>query len=273
MFELGKVGLPMVVVGFAYMLFVGRLFLPKNESTELSTTDKTEKYLAEFIVTEDSAWIKRKIDVQHLADNFEIELTEVFRAGTELILSENTDRYEAFDSLRVRGTLEHIFKLWSGGGLVFYRPSGQTTAKENQIPEDAEIEKQPRATFKDKGNLAEVVVLTTSGLIGRTLQEARFAERYDAVVLALRRRGAARGRPSTTPLHTGDVLVVEGTPEALKTLAETQGFLVIGDVPVPEQISGKILITLLTLFGVIALVISGLTPIVTAAVAGCAVLV
>ena len=40
-----------------------------------------------------------------------------------------------------------------------------------------------------------------------------------------------------------------------------------------EQASGKVLITLLTLFGVIALVVSGLTPIVTAAVAGCAVLV
>jgi di/tricarboxylate transporter len=105
------------------------------------------------------------------------------------------------------------------------------------------------------------------------LQETRFAERYDAVVLALRRRGEARGRPSTTPLRAGDVLVVEGKPEALKALADSQSFLVIGDVPRPEQASGKVLITLLTLIAVMTLVVSGLTPIVTAAVAGCAVLV
>jgi Trk K+ transport system NAD-binding subunit len=275
MFELGKVGLPMVVVAFAYMLFVGRLFLPKNESTELTATDNRENYLAEFIVTEESVWINRKIDARQMERDFDIELTEVFRAGTELDLSENDHLYATSDSLRVRGTLEHIFKLWSGGGLVFFRPGEQSSAggEENKTAEAEAIEKQPRATFKDEGSLAEVVVLTPSGLIGRTLQETRFAERYDAVVLALRRRGEARGRPSTTPLRAGDVLVVEGKPEALKALADSQSFLVIGDVPRPEQASGKVLITLLTLIAVMTLVVSGLTPIVTAAVAGCAVLV
>ena len=34
MFELGQVGLPMVAVGFAYMLFVGRRFLPRNGQGE-----------------------------------------------------------------------------------------------------------------------------------------------------------------------------------------------------------------------------------------------
>ncbi len=38
MFELGKVGIPMIVLAYAYMLFVGRLFLPKNESTELTAS-------------------------------------------------------------------------------------------------------------------------------------------------------------------------------------------------------------------------------------------
>jgi len=277
MFELGKVGLPMIVVGYAYMLFVGRLFLPKNESTDLGATDRTEKYLAEFIVAEKSAWLARNIDRKKMADDFDIELTEIYRAGSELDLGESVRRYAAFDSLRVRGTLEHIFKLWSGGGLFFYRPDGQigtSAAAPRETAEDAADEENSRATFRDKANLAEVVVLTPSGLIGRTLRDARFAERYDAVVLALRRRGEARGRPSTTPLHAGDVLVVEATPEALKALADSSSFLVIGDVPRPqEQASGKVLITLLTLFGVIALVVSGLTPIVTAAVAGCAVLV
>ncbi|MCY7347648.1 MAG: SLC13 family permease [Pyrinomonadaceae bacterium] len=274
MFELGKIGLPMIVVGYAYMLFVGRLFLPKNESTELTATDKTEDYLAEFIVTEDSAWKNRNIDAKKLANDFDIELTEVFRTETELNLDEADRNYAAADSLRVRGTLDNIFKLWSGGGLVFYRPGVQTSADdEDNLLEAVASENKTRATFKDGGKLAEVVVLPPSGLIGRTLKETRFAERYDAVVLALRRRGAARGRPSTTPLHAGDVLVVEGASEALRALADSQSFLVIGDVPRPEQASGKVLITLLTLLGVMTLVVSGFVPIVTAAVAGCAVLV
>jgi di/tricarboxylate transporter len=34
MFELGKVGLPVMAAGFAYMLFVGRWFLPSNRAEE-----------------------------------------------------------------------------------------------------------------------------------------------------------------------------------------------------------------------------------------------
>jgi len=109
-------------------------------------------------------------------------------------------------------------------------------------------------------------------LIGRTLKQIRFAERYDAVVLALRRRGGISERPSTTPLQAGDVLVIEGAPEALQSLADMRGFLVIGTRTPIKQHPRLLLITMLVLLGVVGVVTLGVLPIVTAAVAGCAVL-
>jgi di/tricarboxylate transporter len=117
-----------------------------------------------------------------------------------------------------------------------------------------------------------VVVLTTSGLVGRTLKAARFAERYDAVVLGLRRRGEVNDRPSITPLHAGDLLLVEGKRDALQALAQTRGFLVVGTPAHPEQRPGKLVITIVTLMAVVLVVSFGVLPIVTAATAGCAVL-
>ncbi len=114
--------------------------------------------------------------------------------------------------------------------------------------------------------------MTTSGLVGRTLKGARFAETYDAVVLGLRRRGEINERPSVTPLTAGDMLLVEGRRDALQALAEARGFLVVGTPAHPAQRPGKLVITIATLIAVVVVVSLGFLPIVTAATAGCAVL-
>jgi di/tricarboxylate transporter len=110
-------------------------------------------------------------------------------------------------------------------------------------------------------------------LLDRTLKETRFSERFDAIVLALRRRGDVRDAPSDARLHAGDVLVVEGEADALQALAETKGFLVIGSPEPPDERPGKLIITLVTMIAVIIIVSLGLFPIVTTATAGCVMLI
>ena len=75
-----------------------------------------------------------------------------------------------------------------------------------------------------------------------------------------------------TPLLAGDMLLVEGRRDALETLAETKGFLVVGTPSHPEQRPAKLMITITTLVAVVLVVSLGFLPIVTAATAGCAVL-
>jgi di/tricarboxylate transporter len=277
MFELGKVGFPMLIAGSAYILLVGRWLLPHNRPAAPMGLQSAGSYLIELLVRPESRWIERAVSVQQFEHDFDVELLGVVRDGQVLGLEDPRPRYEAGDSLRVRGSLERVLHLAAQEGLEPHRP------RESQIDlslptaafEAAAIEKleaMPPTVTGQKLALAEVVVLSTSGLIGQTLKEARFAERYDAVVLALRRKGGIRGRVSTTPLHAGDVLVVEGHPQALEALAETSGFLVIGTPAHPEQKPGKLAITLLTLVAVITVASFGLLPIVTAATAGCAVL-
>ena len=71
------------------------------------------------------------------------------------------------------------------------------------------------------------------GLIGQTLKQTRFAERFDAVVLAY--AGAMRVYgPVRPPGCIRATLVVEGKDAALRTLARTRGFPVIGEPAYPE---------------------------------------
>lgn len=272
MFEFGKVGLPMLIAGAAYILIVGRHFLPRNPPEESRGVLQAGSYLGEVRVA-DSEWIGKEVNSEILDRDYELELLGVVRDGQVMSLDHPKPRYAAGDSLWVRGPLKQLLTLLKEEGLELDRP----TATEKQIPifsaRESDDSETPEARMAARLSLAEVVVLTTSGLIGQTLKEARFAERFDAVVLALKRRDQVTGGISTTRLHAGDVLVVEGKEEALKTLADTRGFLVIGAPDYPERVSGKLAVALVTLLAVVLSVTFGILPIVTAATGGCAVLI
>lgn len=275
MFELGKVGLPMLVAGFAYILFVGRKFLPRTQPGDVLAMQLGERYLAELIIEPDSPWTGKEVNAEHFERDFDVDLIGVLRAGQVLPLGDPGLVFAPYDSLLVRGPLEHVLKLTSQNGLDLHRPkvfSGQRESEE-QDAEEPRVEKSAEKKEENaRPQLAEVVVLTTSGLVGRTLKAARFAERFDAVVLGLRRRGEVNERPSITPLHAGDMLLVEGRRDALQALAETRGFLVVGTPARPEERPDKLVITIVTLIAVVLVVSLGFLPIVTAATAGCAVL-
>lgn len=283
MFEIGKIGLPMLLVGSAYILLVGRWFLPRTEVATPETIGQADPYLSELIVMESSPWIGRAVNAEIFQRDLDVELVGLVRGRQVIGLEEQPLHFAAGDSLRVRGALEKVLALAAREGLELHRPEGhdqpRTGSTSSAMPVASDDEKNqlteealPSKLTSEKLQLAEIVVLVTSGLIGRTLKQVRFAERFDAVVLALRRRGGLRERPSTTRLQAGDVLVVEGAPEALQSLADTRGFLVIGTPIQVQQHPRLLLITMLVLVGVVGVVTLGLLPIVTAAVAGCAVL-
>ena len=275
MFELGKVGFPMLIAGFAYMLFVGRKFLPRTQPGDVLAMQLSESYLAELIIDPDSPWTGKEVNAEHFERDFDVDLIGVLRAGQALPLGDASIVFAPYDSLLIRGPLEHVLKLTSQNGLDLHRPkvfSGEREPEE-QDAEEPRVEKSAEKIEEDaRPQLAEVVVLTTSGLVGRTLKAVRFAERFDAVVLGLRRRGEVNERPSITQLHAGDMLLVEGRRDALQALAETRGFLVVGTPARPEERPGKLVITIVTLIAVVLVVSLGFLPIVTAATAGCAVL-
>ena len=275
MFELGKVGFPMLIAGYAYMLFVGRKFLPRTQAGDVLAMQLGERYLAELIVEPDSSWTGKEVDAENFERDFDVDLIGVLRGGQALPTGEPRLILAPYDSLLVRGPLEDVLKLTSQNGLELHRPkmfSGEQEPEEHDA-EEPDAEKPGERKEEDaRPELAEVVVLTTSGLVGRTLKAVRFAETYDAVVLGLRRRGEVNERPSITPLLAGDMLLVEGKRDALQALAETRGFLVVGTPAHPEERPGKLVITIATLIAVVLVASLGLLPIVTAATAGCAVL-
>ena len=259
MFELGQVGLPMLVAGFAYILLVGRWFLPRSAPQSTEPAGRTSPYLAAMVVPAGSAWIGRPLQPEVFAREHDLELVDLLRDKVSILRADPPPRFEADDRLQLRGPLEELLALAAHEGLEIHRPAAETDALA------AETSRLP---------LVEVVVLANSGLVGHTLRSSRFAERHGAVVLALHRQGATLGdRPELVPIHSGDVLVVEGPEAALNRIAGSPGFVLAGSPTHPELRPRKLGIVLLTVAAVVTVAALGWMPIVTAAAAGCAVLI
>lgn len=71
--------------------------------------------------------------------------------------------------------------------------------------------------------LTEVIVLERSPLIGRTVTEADLGRRFDLSLLAIVRQGEPVVAQPHDVLAAGDVLVVEGSVEALESVSRSRG--------------------------------------------------
>ncbi|MCI0549293.1 MAG: anion permease, partial [Candidatus Rokubacteria bacterium] len=155
-----------------------------------------------------------------------------------------------------------------GAGTPPAEPAPEAPAAEAPAA-DAPAPQKPERPLQ----IREVIVLPRSWLIGGTLEGLRFAQRFGAVVLALHRPGEPLHEPSSSHvIRAGDVLVLEGEPEALDSLVRGRGLFTIGTPEVPAERPHKVWTALLVLAGVVAAVTFGLAPIVVAATAGAAVL-
>lgn len=188
------VGLPSLgfftptLIGLA-VLFTGLLvliplshWLPHNDAEQ----EQDLPYFLEGQVTEDSPLIGKTIKENGLRHLRRLYLAEVVRYGQTLVPICPDTQLQAKDRLLFCGDVESVSSLQDITGLkVFgqHHMNGQ--------------------------NFHEVVISHSSLLCGQTLKSIEFRDRFDAVVVAIR-RGHERlaGGLGQITLHAGDVLVL-----------------------------------------------------------------
>ncbi|MGB5104079.1 MAG: SLC13 family permease [Steroidobacteraceae bacterium] len=127
--------------------------------------------------------------------------------------------------------------------------------------------------------LVEVVVSEESPLHHRTLREARFAERYGVVILAMYRpadESSLAGEIPDRELRSGDVLLVQGPANRVSGLKDEAAALVLdGTLDLPRTrkapIAVLIMATVVTLaaFGVLPISIASLLGVLALILTGC----
>jgi di/tricarboxylate transporter len=220
-FEFTRMGVVLAVVGIVYLMLVGRWLLPRHVAAEVPEQEDIGKYVTELEVTEQSSLLDGSIADARLGERFGVYPLELLR-GKKRVWSPRSQQIAAGDVLLVRGDWEKIED--------FQRHAGLRSAPDSRY---APIGDRPRV-------MVELMVAPASPMEGRRLKETGLHWRYDAVALAIHRRGQLlRDKLSDVSLAIGDVLLVLVDEEALSNLRNDEAFVVLSEREEAHRTSRK----------------------------------
>ncbi len=209
MFELTPVGVPILVIGLAYMFFIGRHLIPVRDSEETDIHKEILPYCSEFEVTDDSPWLGKTLDEVALGKEFDLTVLRIVNSSGQTVEPRASSVLSSGDKLLVEGQRDNLLALKDQKVVTF---TGEFPDQDlsNVLP------------------MAEVILLPGSPLVGRTLWGVNFRDRYGMQVLGINRKGATiHRRISRTRLQVGDQLLLQGDQETLNGLSKNNNFRVV----------------------------------------------
>jgi di/tricarboxylate transporter len=212
MFELTPVGLPIAVAGLIYMAVVGRLWLRGTSGPGASTSSSLRAYLSEVVVLPDSKLVGRTLAESALGQNLDFTVVRIVRGKKEYLAPRSNTVVEAGDVLMVEASPEELLKVKDTAGIEI---KADLKLGDKDLPEE-------------QLGIVEVILLPKSPLIGRTLKNIGFRERYGLQVLGISRHGKIlHNKISEVPLRIGDILLIQGPRPEIAALEDTRNFRVI----------------------------------------------
>ncbi|MEJ2265378.1 MAG: TrkA C-terminal domain-containing protein [Anaerolineales bacterium] len=213
MFELAPVGVPIALVGLAYMILLGQRLVPDRIPEEELEEFSARIYLSELLVKTESPLVGQTLGDAGLGEKLDLKVLRVIRDGSRHIVPKSSTKLEAEDVLLVEGEREDILRVRDMDAVAI--------KAEAELP-DYDLDP------KEIG-LAEVILLPGSPLTGRTLKGLNFRVRYGLQVLAIDRHGETlRRKLSRVRLRMGDVLVVQGERTHIQSLERQNLFRILG---------------------------------------------
>lgn len=220
MFELAAVGLPLLVIGTAYLVLLGPRLLPNRETlTALLSEDERREYLAEAFIRAGSSLDGKSLAESGLLANRGLRVLEIIR-----------------NNIALRGHNRETV-LTAGDRLVLScRPTGLAHARSVEgLDLATELAAGLETISAHEGALVEGVIGPKSPLGGRTIRELNFRQRYRMILLAIHRRGVnLRDQIDTVPLEFGDTLLMMGTSAAIEELRRSDDILLLDRPSTPS---------------------------------------
>jgi di/tricarboxylate transporter len=256
MFELAAVGLPILLFAVAYLVLFGHRRLPERETlTSILSDEERKEFITEAFVPQGSPLAGKAVAETPLVKGRNVRVLEVVRDEVAVRVDPRRTVLEEGDRL-----------------VLACRPAGFAHARSIEGL-DLRDAKGLEMVSAHEGSIVEGVIGPKSPIVGRTIDDINFRQRYRVVVMAIHRRGVnLRREIDTVPLRFGDLLLLMGTDTAIDRLRSGGDILLLDRPRTPAlSLRRKAPVVLATVAAVIAAATLNLVPIVAAAMMGVAV--
>ncbi len=259
MFSIAPVGLVYLGVGMLYLFTVGRRLIPRREQPpDLSVRYGVRRFTTELRVGEDSLAVGRSLAELHWGELFDVVIVGIEREGRVISLPAGERVVQAQDRLYAQGAARNLLRLSETQRLE--------TPRENADPKESED--------IAGGRTLEIIIGPGSVLVGRTLRELSFAQRFGVTVLGVQSHGATvTDRIAECRFAVGDILLVRGPAASLDLLVREPGFITMAEVDHPVGSRPRAAFAAAIMAAVVVVAGIGLFPISASAMAGVALMV
>jgi di/tricarboxylate transporter len=217
MFEMTGLGAILGAVGLIYLLTIGRKLLPVRETlSSILQSTESRQYLTEAVVATGSPLIGKRIAETPLNAMRHSRILDITRDGEALATPLNEVVLRHGHRLRITSVLSGVMAMKDEHGLEF-QAGGQLGLE---------------TLGMQKARIMESVIGPNSELIGKTIRQINFRQRFGILILAVHRQGRnLRENFEDVELDFGDTILMEGTETAIEKLRADRNFLLLAAAP------------------------------------------
>ncbi len=219
LFSITKIGIPVWIIGTAYLLIVSDSLLPdRGMSTSLTNNVNLNNYCTEVTIPSDSKLVGQSIRNSRLQRRFDVDVIQLQRHGKTILPPLADRKIEPDDRLLIRVTRLDLLRLEQERTIL--------------LAEKREFNRNDKFIDSSEGTKTfESLLPAGSTLAGASLRELRFRQRYNATVLALRRgQQTIQERLGQCILRAGDVLLIQAPLDSIRGLQTSNDLLVLDQV-------------------------------------------
>jgi di/tricarboxylate transporter len=218
-FSIAPIGVALSLIGTLFVLVAGRFLLPANKGGDSAAGRfRLDKYFTELTIPHDSPFIGRTISDVEDDKAYNFKVVGWMRERQRIARPFADRRLEAGDVLLIRTTPEEIVAFRQDQSVELH-PVEKYSERANGAQGDSEDGAE---------DLVQAIVAPNSEFVDRTISDVDFRRRYGVIVVGIwRKRGWMQAELSRIRLRAGDVLVLQGSEEAIGRVENDPAFLML----------------------------------------------